>query len=52
MFSAQRLIRSSRMKQVLSAAFYHDHIFVGAHDTEKAMQVLHRLSQDPSASTR
>jgi hypothetical protein len=34
------------------AAFYHDHIFVGIHDTEKAMQVLHRLSQDPSASTR
>ena len=33
------------------AAFYHDHIFVGVHDTEKAMQVLHRLSQDPSAST-
>lgn len=33
------------------AAFYHDHIFVTVRDTEKAMQVLHRLSKDPSTST-
>ena len=27
------------------AAFYHDHIFVAEKDAEKAMDILHRLSQ-------
>lgn len=33
------------------AGYFHDHIFVGINDAEKAMQILRSFSQGPSAST-
>lgn len=45
-----RALSAAQISCNVVAAFYHDHIFVGVQDTGKAMQVLHRLSQDPSTS--
>lgn len=45
-----RALAAAQISCNVVAAFYHDHIFVGTRDAEKAMQVLHHLSQDPSAS--
>jgi hypothetical protein len=33
------------------AGYFHDHIFVGIDDAEKAMEILRSFSQGPSAST-